>query len=137
VATMAEAISPASTSSSTTLAESRKILAETEDVLKRFSLITSQLESELEKQEMLRTRDLLRTRIASHRRLMQSLQEYLSEVSDSSDVKEVAATPTAEPIAQQLKITLENDLAELEMKLAKLIESMTKVDNVIESSSRQ
>jgi hypothetical protein len=134
---MAEAISPASTSSSTTLAESRKILAETEDVLKRFSLITSQLESELEKQEMLRTRDLLRTRIASHRRLMQSLQEYLSEVSDSSDVKEVAATPTAEPIAQQLKITLENDLAELEMKLAKLIESMTKVDNVIESSSRQ
>jgi hypothetical protein len=68
---------------------------------------------------------------------MQSLQEYLSEVSDSSDVKEVAATPTAEPIAQQLKITLENDLAELEMKLAKLIESMTKVDNVIESSSRQ
>ena len=137
VATMAEAISPASTSSSTTLAESRKILAETEDVLKRFSLITSQLESELEKQEMLRTRDLLRNRIASHRRLMQSLQEYLSEVSDSSDVKEVAATPTAEPIAQQLKITLENDLAELEMKLAKLIESMTKVDNVIESSSRQ
>jgi hypothetical protein len=134
---MAEPISPASTSSSTTLAESRKILAETEDVLKRFSLITSQLESELEKQEMLRTRDLLRTRIASHRRLMQSLQEYLSEVSDSSDVKEVAATPTAEPIAQQLKITLENDLAELEMKLAKLIESMTKVDNVIESSSRQ
>jgi hypothetical protein len=134
---MAEAISPASTSSSTTLAESRKILAETEDVLKRFSLITSQLESELEKQEMLRTRDLLRNRIASHRRLMQSLQEYLSEVSDSSDVKEVAATPTAEPIAQQLKITLENDLAELEMKLAKLIESMTKVDNVIESSSRQ
>lgn len=130
-------VASARTSSSSTLAESRKVLAETEDVLKRFSLITAQLESELEKQEMLRTRDLLRTRIASHRRLMQSLSEYLVDISENPELKDAATDAAAEQLAQQLKSTLEKDLSNLETKLAKLIESMTKLESMTEANPRK
>jgi hypothetical protein len=128
--------SSARTTSSSTLAESRKVLAETEDVLKRFSLITAQLESDLEKQEMLRTRDLLRMRIASHRRLMQSLSEYLVDLSENPELKDIANDAAAEQLAQQLKSSLEKDLSDLETKLAKLTESMTKLESMTELKSR-
>jgi hypothetical protein len=121
---------------SSTLAESRKVLAETEDVLKRFSLVASQLEDELEKQEMLRTRDLLRTRIASYRRLMQSLNDYLVELSDTEELKDAADDGTAAQLVQQLKSAIEKDLSELETKLAKVIESMTKVESMSDSENR-
>lgn len=122
--------------SSSTIAESRKVLAETEDVLKRFSQITSQLENELEKQEMLRTRDLLRTRIASHRRLVQSLNEYLVEMSDTEEMSNTASAAATAQLTQQLKSTIEKDLSELEAQLAKVTESMTKVESVSNSNGR-
>jgi WD40 repeat protein len=127
---------PAMIAPSSTLAESRKVLAETEDVLKRFSLVASQLEDELEKQEMLRTRDLLRTRIASYRRLMQSLNDYLVELSDTEELKDAADDGTAAQLVQQLKSAIEKDLSELETKLAKVIESMTKVESMSDSENR-
>lgn len=121
---------------SSTIAESRKVLAETEDVLKRFSMMTAQLEDELEKQEMLRTRDLLRTRIASHRRLMQSLNDYLVETADTQELEDPAKDAAAALLVQQLKSAIEKDLSELETKLAKVVESMTKIESMTDSEKR-
>lgn len=127
-ATVNETTQPSMTvaSSSPTLAESRKVLAETEDVLKRFSQITSQLEGELEKQELLRTRDLLRTRIASHRRLIQSLNDYRVETTDTAEWSKGDANSTASQLTEQLKATIEKDLSELEAQLSKVTESLTR-----------
>jgi Mg2+ and Co2+ transporter CorA len=85
---------------------------------------------------MLRTRDLLRTRIASYRRLMQSLNDYLVELSDTEELKDAADDGTAAQLVQQLKSAIEKDLSELETKLAKVIESMTKVESMSDSENR-
>lgn len=126
---------PSIPTASATISETRQVLAETEDVLGRFSRVASQLENELKKQEMLRTRDKLRTIIATHRRLMLSLDEYLEESLDDGDSTPSTNDSAQNRQAQQLKSALEKDLIAREEELAKVVESITNLGKIIESAS--
>jgi hypothetical protein len=67
---------------------------------------------------------------------MQSLNDYLVELSDTEELKDAADDGTAAQLVQQLKSAIEKDLSELETKLAKVIESMTKVESMSDSENR-
>jgi WD40 repeat protein/mono/diheme cytochrome c family protein len=128
---------PTSTESLSSLAESRKVLLETEEILKRFAVVTSKLEADLAFQENLRMRDQLRSRLASHRRMLQSLTEYLSDLGDTEEsIAESSNASSSEALAQQLKAQIEKDLASVEGQLAELLKSIQSQGSLTNSASK-